>query len=349
MCKISVVVPVYGVEKYINAFLDSIRSQTFGDFEVIFVDDGSKDNCPRILDEFVKESKRYHVIHQKNSGVSIARNTGLSKVQGKYVYIVDSDDWLETTALQKLWEAAEKTDADIIYGDYAIEYPERTSVQKCFPGGFTTTNPETIDKIQFSINLNNIGINLSSPEFGMINHMGGAPWRCMIKSSLIIDNDLKFNPIVRGLGDDILFSIKMYEYVNKVTYIPEIIYHYRELSISYSHGYKADYFENIRLIFQQEEILLKDSVRNSSMLESYYLRVLIYLDQGMKRYFHNVDNKKSEKDKYQEFIELMRSEPYKSAVKHAPYKLLNSKRLRYKCTLLRIKFWKPYWLITKKI
>ena len=115
MVKISIVAPVYGVEKYIHQFLDSIEKQTLREIEVILVDDGSPDNCPQILDEFVQKDSRYKVIHQKNAGVSMARNAGLAQATGKYVYIVDSDDWLVENALEELWNEAERTNADLIW------------------------------------------------------------------------------------------------------------------------------------------------------------------------------------------------------------------------------------------
>ena len=128
MIKISVIAPVYGVEKYIHQFLDSIEKQTLQDIEVILVDDGSPDNCPQILDEFVQKDSRYKVIHQKNAGVSMARNAGLVQATGKYVYIVDSDDWLVENALEELWNVAEKTNADLIYGDYYLEKEGKTEL-----------------------------------------------------------------------------------------------------------------------------------------------------------------------------------------------------------------------------
>ena len=89
---LSVIVPVYNVEKYLSRCIDSILSQTFTDFELILVDDGSPDNCGSICDEYAKKDKRIIVIHQQNRGVSSARNKGLDIARGEYVTFVDSDD-----------------------------------------------------------------------------------------------------------------------------------------------------------------------------------------------------------------------------------------------------------------
>ena len=97
MPKISIIVPVYKVEKYLNRCLDSIIAQTFSAWECILVDDGSPDKSGIICDEYVARDSRFVVIHQENAGVSFARNAGLDIAQGEYICFVDSDDWVEQT------------------------------------------------------------------------------------------------------------------------------------------------------------------------------------------------------------------------------------------------------------
>lgn len=109
---VSFVVPVYNVEKYLPRCINSICSQTYRDFELILVDDGSTDNCPVICDEFAGKDRRITVIHKSNGGLVSARKAGLAIAQGQYVSCIDSDDWIEQDMLQKLLDI--KTDADII-------------------------------------------------------------------------------------------------------------------------------------------------------------------------------------------------------------------------------------------
>ena len=174
MVKISIVAPVYGVEKYIHQFLDSIEKQTLREIEVILVDDGSPDNCPQILDEFVQKDSRYKVIHQKNAGVSMARNAGLAQATGKYVYIVDSDDWLVENALEELWNEAERTNADLIYGDYYLEKEGRTELIHIFDKNFQSENVKTIKAMHCAVNNNDLSSPVKCQEFDRINHFGGA-------------------------------------------------------------------------------------------------------------------------------------------------------------------------------
>ncbi len=91
----SIIIPVYNVEKYLNKCVDSVLNQTFTDFEVILVDDGSPDNCPAICDSYAEKDKRVRVIHKQNGGLICARKSGLEAARGDYIGFVDSDDWIE--------------------------------------------------------------------------------------------------------------------------------------------------------------------------------------------------------------------------------------------------------------
>ena len=118
--EISVIVPVYRVEKYLNDCIDSILAQTFADFELILVDDGSPDNCPALCDAAAAKDSRIRVIHQKNRGLSGARNAGLDIARGRWAAFVDSDDMLLPQALEKAHSTAEKTGADVVLYGFAF-------------------------------------------------------------------------------------------------------------------------------------------------------------------------------------------------------------------------------------
>ena len=111
---ISVIVPIYNVEKYLNRCIDSIVTQTYKKLEIILVNDGSTDNCPQICDEWAKKENRIRVIHKKNGGLSDARNVGVKNATGEYISFVDSDDWLAKDVYQKLIDNIQLTEADIV-------------------------------------------------------------------------------------------------------------------------------------------------------------------------------------------------------------------------------------------
>ncbi len=113
MPELSIIVPVYKVEPYLRRCVDSILAQTFRDFELILVDDGSPDGCPDICDEYAAKDSRIIVIHQKNQGVSAARNAALDIARGEYIGFVDSDDWIEPEMYEKLIDAIKENGTDV--------------------------------------------------------------------------------------------------------------------------------------------------------------------------------------------------------------------------------------------
>jgi len=111
MKHISIIVPVYNVEQYLSRCIESILNQTFQDFELIMIDDGSTDDSPSICDKYQKKDKRISVIHQKNAGQAAARNTGVKVASCEWIHFVDSDDFIHPQMLEYLWHAVEKNDA----------------------------------------------------------------------------------------------------------------------------------------------------------------------------------------------------------------------------------------------
>ncbi len=138
---ISVIVPVYNVENYLSRCIDSILNQTYTDYELILVDDGSTDNSGKICDDYAEKKSNIKVIHQKNGGLSSARNTGTDNSKGSYITFIDSDDLVSNTYLETLFELLKKYDADISCCDFSFFYDESEIVneqnnilEKCLDG-----------------------------------------------------------------------------------------------------------------------------------------------------------------------------------------------------------------------
>lgn len=136
---VSVVVPIYNVEDYLRECVDSILAQTLKNIEVILVDDGSPDSCPKIVDEYAKKDKRVVAVHQKNSGYSIAVNKGIELAKGEYIGIIESDDWIEPDMYEELYNNAKKNNTDITKGGFykynSTEDEERRDVYYTNPSG----------------------------------------------------------------------------------------------------------------------------------------------------------------------------------------------------------------------
>ena len=121
---VSVIIPVYKVENYIRECVDSVLAQTYTDLEIILVDDGSPDNCGQICDEYAARDSRVRVIHKENGGLSDARNAGLDIARGKYIYFVDSDDYIKKEAVEYLVKRCEQENADIVYCNAETVYED---------------------------------------------------------------------------------------------------------------------------------------------------------------------------------------------------------------------------------
>ena len=138
--KISIISPVYNAERYIVKCLDSILVQTFQDWELILVDDGSSDKSGVICDEYAARDSRVIVIHKDNGGVGAARQTGLDAVTGEYVIHADPDDWVEPTMLQELYAKAVAEAADVVIFDYYVDTKKKTSLVKQQPASLDAKN-----------------------------------------------------------------------------------------------------------------------------------------------------------------------------------------------------------------
>lgn len=213
MAKVSVIVPAYNVEDYIQNCLQSLISQTLTDIEIIIIDDGSTDKTKEIISEFAQNDLRINLITQQNQGVSAARNAGMRIATGEYIGFVDSDDWIDPDFYEKLYEAAKRHDADVSvasilkhkknYQKYNVHYND----SKC---------ANTIqEKIKISENKNR--------RFFYV-------WNRIYRTSLIRNNNLTF-PEGRLL-EDIKFSMHAIYYANRIVSVPKVKYHYVERSNS---------------------------------------------------------------------------------------------------------------------
>lgn len=250
--KFSIIVPVYNVEKFLRESLDSIVAQTLKDFEVICVNDGSTDNSLEILKEYANNDSRIKVISQENQGQGVARNNAIDIAQGKYLLFVDPDDWIETNALEQIWNKAEATDANIVQFNYEI-YNDLTKKRK----------QRIIHKLaqkKYAYNLKKKGFfNWHIFKKGMFRDFCLAIWNRAYRTDFIKMNDIKFAP--NKHGEDHIFTIKSLILSERVFYLNKILYHYRNranssVNIASVNNFSA--FENIKILkeFLQNENLL---------------------------------------------------------------------------------------------
>ena len=214
MKKVSIIVPCYNVEKYLDRCLGSIVNQTLNDIEIILVDDCSPDQVPRMCDEWSKRDSRVKVIHkEKNEGLGLARNTGLEVATGEYVAFVDSDDYVEISMYSRLYEKAKETQSDIVYCGLKKEVTKNSFVD------IKDFDEETVFEKD---NLQSLSIRYIDPPMGPRLFM--SVWHSIYKRSTI--GDLRFYSERVVCSEDLPFQIAILMRADKVTYIPDILYYY---------------------------------------------------------------------------------------------------------------------------
>lgn len=217
--EISIIVPVYNVEKYIKRCIDSILAQSFSDFELILVDDGSPDNCPAICDEYATMDSRIRVVHKVNGGVSSARNTGLAMACGKYILFCDSDDYVDSSWCQELYNAVSDNPASCVVSNFMRVHQDR-AVAKIPPEQL----PEGV---------------ISYYEMFLME-LSGATWNKIYDNEVLAKNNIRFDSNLR-IGEDIDFNVRYHQCCNRIIYINKPLYYYCDTPESALNSYHSDW------------------------------------------------------------------------------------------------------------
>lgn len=222
MPKLSIVIPVYNVEDYIRKCLNSIIEQTFTDFEVICVDDGSTDFSGMLCDRYHRIDKRFKVIHQENSGVSSARNRGIYEASGDWLTFVDPDDWIHNEYYERLFEAQQKFDADVAHCRTCVVTQKGKRVLPKFAEDRLITDELQVfqgkDEIMNAITLN------------ILNCLS---WNKIYRRELW--GETKF-PEELSLGEDMSVVVNVVAHSNVAVYVPNAVYYYRNRNTSLLHS-----------------------------------------------------------------------------------------------------------------
>lgn len=204
MCRVSVIVPVYQVEQYLPRCLDSILAQTFTDYELILVNDGTKDDCPRIMREYAQKDKRIRIVEKENGGLSSARNAGLDIARGEYIAFVDSDDYVADDLLADTVAAAERDRAELVLFNYRIVNEQGEQ------GPYLSFEDETI-------RLKEIGFANYFYRYWMPYRHGQEAWCRLYRRDVIEANGLRYAPNKEIFAEDTLFSAMYLMHVQTLT------------------------------------------------------------------------------------------------------------------------------------
>lgn len=243
---LSVIVPVYNVEKYLNHCLDSILAQTFTDFEVLLIDDGSTDASGALCDAYARKDTRIRCFHQKNGGHTAARQAGFRHALGQYATFVDSDDWIDPAMYQTMCGQAKKTGADVVCCNYTAVTPEKSIERRdvCAPGFYDRSMMETLvyPHLLFS---------------GSFFHYGVSPSLCnkLFRKNLL-EKHLFQVPLSLKLGEDGLTVYGCLLDAASVCFLQEAFYFYRSSQSSLTHTMDRGRLAENRLLFDTYDRLI---------------------------------------------------------------------------------------------
>lgn len=323
---ISVIVPVYKVESFLERCVKSITSQTYHNLEIILIDDGSPDNCPKMCDEFKNADNRIKVIHKQNSGVSSARNDALKIASGKYVAFVDSDDWIEPNMYEEMVSCAEKEDADLVFCRVREAYDD---------GTFNNLVEENLDKIK---NKEIKYLFCNARKGCRLANLISTPWRTLYKKEIV--DGLKFNESLK-YGEDLYFVLDAIEKSNKISVCDKYLYNYFKNTNSVCNSINDSYFANTKKFHEHSKKYIKQK-----NLDFEYLINHLYL-------YRNVINKASQND----FEKIMKDmyendEDFKNCFKKENYKKIQKLEIGLKQKirnfLMYHKMWKLFKILANK-
>lgn len=340
---ITIIIPVYNVERYIDCCLSSIKNQTFTNFEVIIIDDGSTDGSSNICMQYASMDARFSYIRIENSGQGKARNIGIEKAKGQWLCFVDSDDFLPKNALESL--ISKSFEVDVVIGNYYCLGKDSRNIEESF---FDVRYKNDLTEIDY------VGNALGSTYYGATSTTNvGVPWAKIYNRKFIQDNNIKF-PDIRRMQDTV-FNLCVFIKNPKINFVNEGVYYYRINDNSSI----IKYWPNFSKISEQ----LRNEIWNVLQLSQdkkylslfYYKSNLLLLESIRLKYAH-IDNKESFFRKCVSLSKELDDKKIKDGLKKIDIKLytrneiIQLKLLRYKiiCPYLLMKIWKNRSCINRK-
>lgn len=243
---VTIVVPIFNVEPYLNRCISSIVNQTYRNLEIILVDDGSQDACPHICDEWAKKDNRIKVVHKTNEGLGMARNTGIENASGDYICFFDSDDYVDHNLIKKSLSLSRETGAEIVvfgmnsvdrYGNISRSFVPKAE-QVSYTGRDVTDIflPDLIDGRHCDTKIMNLCL---------------SAWSCLFSMQLIHRTEWKFVSERQNISEDSYSIIWLYQYVKTVAVLEEPLYFYCENDTSLTRTYREDRYERVLQFYRE--------------------------------------------------------------------------------------------------
>lgn len=275
---ISIVIPIYNAEEYLANCLESIVMQTYGNLEVILINDGSTDSSKSILQKYVNVDNRFRYFSQINAGPSVARNLGIKEAKGDYLSFIDADDWVSPDYLEKLITAMLNKDTDLVCAGYYEVNPR-------FPKGLKLHD--------FQQELFNTNITKQTYQSNLFNGVSGVLWGKLFKKEIFHYNNIQLHPKLK-LSEDLLAVLEYSRFINKVFIIPDAIYYYNRMRESGLSGVlNIEKYHSLKVFFKELERYRKElSFLNLDVIKNkrkYSFMIQLLRDQSKsKKDFYKV-------------------------------------------------------------
>lgn len=266
MPKVSIVVPVYKVEKYLDRCIQSLLNQTMKDIEIILVDDGSPDNCPAMCDDYSKKDSRVKVIHKQNAGLGMACNSGIEAAQGEYIAFCDSDDWVDLDCYETLYKCAKTNGVDAVYSGIKRVDEHGTVIP------MHTFSKETIYKGEDLCSFQ-LGMIASSPEKKSERERQMSAKIVLYSLDIINKYDVRFKSEREYISEDLIFNLDFLQHCKSVMEIPYNFYNYYVNYSSLTKTLRKDRFDKYK--FLREYLLshyeFKDNIESHNRINKMFI------------------------------------------------------------------------------
>jgi len=285
---VSIIVPIYKVEPYLEKCLNTLTNQTYQNIEIVLVDDGSPDNCPKICDEWAEKDKRIKVIHKQNGGLMAAWMDGVKVATGKYVQFTDSDDYIELNTIEKLYNSIKENDADLAMCGYNWVFGKKCIKKPCLKGEILGNyEGEELEKLKQELVKK---INYSIPLYR---------WNRLFKREMLLNN-FKYCDTRVVLGEDCCITLACFLDSKKVNIIPDHLYNYIQRKSSIVRQYNKNMLEKSIILTSKIEELLKDKNYYNEETMIFEKSRMLYIIT--KNYLNTKINRKQKKEIYKELL-----------------------------------------------
>ncbi len=295
---VSVVLPIYNVEMYLNRCVKSVVNQSYKNLEIILVDDGSPDGCPQLCEDWAKKDKRIKVVHKKNAGLGYARNTGIDNATGEYICFFDSDDYIALDAIEKVYNLAIKEKSDIIVFGFCNVKRNGETGKVIIP--YTEKTTYAGKEVQDTFLADLIGPDVRN---GKQTDLWMSAWASMFSLDMIKKASWKFVSERDIISEDIYSLLELYKFVNRVSVLSEALYFYCENAGSLTHTYKQDRYSRIKDFYNACYQLIERNNYGADVLDRIAYPYLSNTIAAMKMIVASVQEKKTKSDLLKEIID----------------------------------------------